>query len=157
MESTYRLPPPPAVVELLAASQGESGIEHRVVHGISHNSVRLGVEALREIQALRSYSSIPGPPPVQRWGGGSPPLSGFYTGLAGQLRHVKERLALTDTSAGAPASYRYRRLNTRERMRSYRRQGVKVGEGFGGVHRSHVWGVSSTRSWKRKEKGETAR
>lgn len=50
IESTYWLPPPPAVVELLAASQGESGIKHWVVHGISHNSVRLGVETLREIQ-----------------------------------------------------------------------------------------------------------
>lgn len=47
-EDAYRLPPPPAVVELLAAPQSEGGVEHGVVHGISHDAVRLGVEALRE-------------------------------------------------------------------------------------------------------------
>ena len=51
----YRLPPPPAVVELLSSSEVKGCIEHRVVHRVSHNPMRFWVEALR-MTSLRMTS-----------------------------------------------------------------------------------------------------
>lgn len=49
---THRLPPPPAMVQLLPAPQGERSVKHWVIHGVSHDAVRLWVETLKEVQAV---------------------------------------------------------------------------------------------------------
>lgn len=43
----YRLSSPPAVIELLSAPQGEGGVEHGVVHGVTYDPMRLWIETLR--------------------------------------------------------------------------------------------------------------
>lgn len=48
---THRLPPPPAVVQLLSRAQAERGVEDGVVHGVTHNAVGLWVEALETQQS----------------------------------------------------------------------------------------------------------
>lgn len=51
LQVTHRLPPPPAVVQLLSRAQAEGGIEDGVVHGVSHNAVGLWVETLETEQS----------------------------------------------------------------------------------------------------------
>lgn len=51
LQVTHRLPPPPAVVQLLSRAQAERGIEDGVVHGVSHNAVGLWVETLETQQS----------------------------------------------------------------------------------------------------------
>lgn len=46
LQVTHRLPPPPAVVQLLSGAQAERGIKDGVVHGVTHNAVGLWVETL---------------------------------------------------------------------------------------------------------------
>ncbi len=47
-DGTYWLSSPPAMAELLSASQGEGSIKHRVVHGVANDTVGLWVETLRK-------------------------------------------------------------------------------------------------------------
>ncbi len=44
---THRLPAPPAVIELLSSSQSEMSFEHGIIHVVTHDPVRLGIQALR--------------------------------------------------------------------------------------------------------------
>lgn len=50
---THWLSSPPAVIELLSAPQGEGGIKHRVIHGVTYNPMRLWIETLRNKITLR--------------------------------------------------------------------------------------------------------
>lgn len=45
---THGLPAPPAVIELLSSSQFEMSFEHGIIHGVTHDPVRLGIQALRK-------------------------------------------------------------------------------------------------------------
>lgn len=45
-DCTYRLSSPPSMIELLSASQGEGGIKHGVMHGVTDDTMRLWVETL---------------------------------------------------------------------------------------------------------------
>lgn len=54
VELTYRLPSPPSMVEFLPTSQGEHSIKYWVIHGVSHNTMRLWVKTLKEMYTVVS-------------------------------------------------------------------------------------------------------
>lgn len=58
VELTHRLPPPPAVVQLLSGAQAEGSIKDRVVHGVSHNAVGLWVKALHRSVHVKRVSLL---------------------------------------------------------------------------------------------------